>query len=404
MSGDLYIFNPEHDLCLANGDMNFIPPFSALRFARDCAGLTEWVDGSPGSCEGGPVRRIIPWGWDTVLRRRLQRRGIPDSLLPSDECLSEIRRLSHRKVAVEAGKYIVGAVGSPEYCPGRPVLAISDPSEIAPAVDALGEVVLKAPWSGSGKGLRYTRRGELSEADMGWCRRVIARQGCVMAERRERVVQDFAMLFSISESVTFEGYSLFWNDGGAYRGNVLAGDGWIRSRLSRMIPAEVLDRTLVAVTEWLTEHFVGHYRGYVGADMFVYAGGSADGDAGRAACAASGAAARGVEASGGAAGEPSAEPSTKPSVGPPPARHCLLAPCVELNVRMTMGLLARRLTDRHLPRASFPDGKYVLTVEYYPEPEQLRQRMSEAVKVLSPLSRESCYGVGIFAAGDCAGV
>ena len=35
------IFNPEHELCLANGDPNFVPPESALRFGRDCAKILE---------------------------------------------------------------------------------------------------------------------------------------------------------------------------------------------------------------------------------------------------------------------------------------------------------------------------------------------------------------------------
>ena len=55
------IFNPEHDLCLANGDPNFVPPESALRFGRECAGLNSWIETGDG---------IIPWGWDAVLKRR----------------------------------------------------------------------------------------------------------------------------------------------------------------------------------------------------------------------------------------------------------------------------------------------------------------------------------------------
>lgn len=403
MSGDLYIFNPEHDLCLANGDMNFIPPFSALRFAEDCACLTAWADGSAEDVAGGlpaccdavsSVRRIIPWGWDAVLKRRLQRQGIPDALLPSDESLSWIRRLSHRTVAAEAEKFIVREIGDSGLCPARPVLAISDPADIAPAVDEIGEVVLKAPWSGSGKGLRYTRCGELSDSDLGWCRRVIARQGCVMLERRERVIQDFAMLFSISEpdglrdGVRFEGYSLFWNEGGAYRGNVLAGDSWIRRRLSGMIPAEVLDRARAAAEAFLSERFAGRYRGYVGVDMFVYD----DAD-----CGAVGPSAPPVP--GIPCGSSRQLPSADVAEGCRGRRY-RLAPCVELNVRMTMGLLARRLADRHLPRESFLDGRYVLTVDYSPDPARLARRMSGAVKVLSALSPDACYGVGIYEAGD----
>lgn len=365
-----YIFNPEHDLCLANGDMNFIPPFSALRFGRDCAGLTEWVEGNPDEPDmpdndgespklsvENAVSAIVPWGWDPVLKRRLQREGVPDGLLPSDAELEEIRRLSCRTLAAEADAFVTCAVRNAEYCPERPVRAIIDPEKVEDFVNETEEVVLKAPWSGSGKGLRWARRGELSSNDLGWCRNVIAKQGCVMAERREKVVQDFAMLFRIGDCVDFEGYSLFWNENGIYKGNVLASDGWIRGRLASMIPPEVLDRTKEALTEFLAVNFTGHYRGYAGVDMFVYS------------------------------------PERRQSGEAP---HFCLAPCVEINVRMTMGLLARRVYDRHLDRGLFRDGKYVLTVEYSPDPDRLREKLSSAVKILSPESLSANYGIGIY--------
>ena len=89
------IFNPEHDLCMANGDANFVPPASALEFGKDCAGLTRWIDQSSDN-------EVVPWGWDAVLKRRLQKEGVPGSMLPSDADIAEIRRLSHRRNAVNA--------------------------------------------------------------------------------------------------------------------------------------------------------------------------------------------------------------------------------------------------------------------------------------------------------------
>ena len=93
------IFNPEHDLCMANGDANFVPPFSALEFGRDCAGLTSYIQ-KAGDGE------IVPWGWDAVLKQRLVKQGVPVSSLPSDEALDEIRRLSRRGIAAAAGAFV----------------------------------------------------------------------------------------------------------------------------------------------------------------------------------------------------------------------------------------------------------------------------------------------------------
>ena len=65
------IFNPEHELCLANGDPNFVPPESALRFGRDCAKILEILGDD--STPWPPV-----WGWDSVVRQKLLRNGVPE--------------------------------------------------------------------------------------------------------------------------------------------------------------------------------------------------------------------------------------------------------------------------------------------------------------------------------------
>ena len=39
-SNQIYIFNPEHDLCIANGDENFVPPRSAVGMESPSRGRT----------------------------------------------------------------------------------------------------------------------------------------------------------------------------------------------------------------------------------------------------------------------------------------------------------------------------------------------------------------------------
>lgn len=202
------IFNPEHDLCMANGDANFVPPFSALEFGRDCAGLTSYIQ-KAGDGE------IVPWGWDAVLKQRLVKQGVPVSSLPSDEALDEIRRLSRRGIAADAGAFVNANVPNPLLRPDGFVKEVSSVEDAVSAVEEFSDAVFKAPLSGSGKGLRWARRGELSASDLGWCKNIIARQGSLMVEKRLEVVQDFAMLFHVGpsddsgNSVNFEGYSLF---------------------------------------------------------------------------------------------------------------------------------------------------------------------------------------------------
>lgn len=366
------IFNPEHDLCMANGDANFVPPASALEFGKDCAGLTRWIDQSSDN-------EVVPWGWDAVLKRRLQKEGVPGSMLPSDAAIAEIRRLSHRGNAVSASIYVNDFQANADarllkyLRPLSYVREISDVNALTPAVEAFGDAVLKAPLSGSGKGLRWARRNELSASDLGWSRNVIAKQGSLMVEKRLEIVQDFAMLFHVGRSeVSFEGYSLFFNDNGIYKGNVLASDAHIFSRISCYVPNELIVNVKAALENYLECEFLGKYIGYVGADMFIYK----------------------------------------------EAGEYRLAPVGELNVRMTMGLLARRLYDWHLygnpqhikllrpgvselpasdmkPADQIPDldGQYAMCVEYSPVPGKLYSEKEEYLETLTEITPASRYAV-----------
>lgn len=366
------IFNPEHDLCMANGDANFVPPASALEFGKDCAGLTRWIDQSSDN-------EVVPWGWDAVLKRRLQKEGVPGSMLPSDADITEIRRLSHRRNAVNASIYVNDFQANADarllkyLRPISYVREITDINALTPAVEEFGDAVLKAPLSGSGKGLRWARCNELSASDLGWSRNVIAKQGSIMVEKRLEIVQDFAMLFHVGRSeVSFEGYSLFFNDNGIYKGNVLASDAHILSRISCYVSNELIVNVKTALEKYLECEFLGKYAGYVGADMFIYK----------------------------------------------EAGEYRLAPVGELNVRMTMGLLARRLYDRHLygnprqikllhpgvselpasdmkPADQIPDldGQYAMCVEYSPVPGKLYSEKEEFLETLTGITPASRYAV-----------
>ena len=366
------IFNPEHDLCMANGDANFVPPASALEFGKDCAGLTRWIDQSTDN-------EVVPWGWDAVLKRRLQKEGVSGSMLPSDADIAEIRRLSHRRNAVNASIYVNDFQANADarlmkyLRPVSYVREITDVNALTPAVEAFGDAVLKAPLSGSGKGLRWVRCNELSASDLGWSRNVIAKQGSIMVEKRLEIVQDFAMLFHVGRSeVSFEGYSLFFNDNGIYKGNVLASDAHILSRISCYVPNELIVNVKAALEKYLECEFLGKYTGYVGADMFIYK----------------------------------------------EAGEYRLAQVGELNVRMTMGLLARRLYDRHLygnsqqikllhpgfselpasdmkPADQIPDldGQYAMCVEYSPIPGKLYSEKDEFLETLTEITPASRYAV-----------
>ncbi len=355
------------------------------------------------------VGELNPWGWNPALVKRLRQWGVEDSLLPSDLRMETMRRLSSREQAVKMLRRFVAAFGicgessprpyeesssertenpfpriassssfseqssseqaesqisrfdassrlcgessseqttnilpraaSSELCGEssseevgyKPSLSTASSSlcgesffctelsQVEPLVCGWGETLLKAPFSGSGKGLRQGR-GTWTPALANWCSRVMRGQGGVVVEPLYNKVEDFAMEFRVEDDeVTFAGYSLFRTDGnGAYKGNLLATDAEIESRLARYVDVEALHALrcewLQALRQWL---FGVGYRGYLGVDMMV--------------C-------RFAEA--------------------PIYR---IHPCVEINLRMNMGVVARLFHDRFVEEGR--TGTF--TVEYW---------------------------------------
>ena len=262
MSNQIYIFNPEHDLCIANGDENFVPPRSAVGFAKENIDLSEHL-----KRPNKQRRQIVPWGWNHSLKKRLINEGIDPATLPSEEDLQFIRTHSRREFALDVHSQIISdapQVIGPDYR-----IVATSINEIEEFISANGSAVLKSPLSGSGKGIRFIRE-RLSESDEGWCRKTLAKQGSVIAEQRFEIIKECAVLFEChNEGIDFIGYSLFESRNGAYSKNILASNEDIEDIVAEYIPRD----TLIAVREdlknILADTLVGHYEGFLGVDQII---------------------------------------------------------------------------------------------------------------------------------------
>lgn len=326
---------------MADGSGSFIPPAAVVEFASRCSWVEKFMVGPEG--EEPPVE-IVPWGWDRCLRERLLKEGVPAERLPDDAQLDFIREHSRRELAVELLERLQSNTGE-DYASklGNRVQSSSEISgsivshayrivahtmeEIEIFLQEKGRVVLKAPLSGSGKGVRFAT-GELMETDRGWCRRTLQRQGAVIVEQRMELVKEFAMLFECGETVTFRGYSLFYATNGAYKGNLLASNGYIEKVLGELIPVEELGQVQKQIMEFLQEKLQGRYRGFVGVDQFV-------------------AEAEGVKGNG--------ENLS--------GRKFCWNPAMEINLRMTMGLVARNIYDYHAAEYGLGEGTHCFEPE-----------------------------------------
>ena len=292
MSDQIYIFNPEHDLCIANGDENFVPPRSALGFAKENTDLSDSL-----KRPNKQRRQIIPWGWNHSLKKRLINEGVDPVTLPSEDDLQFIRAHSRREFALNVHSRL-NCEGSQIIGPDYRIVAASV-SEIEAFISANGSAVLKSPLSGSGKGIRFVR-DRLSDSDKGWCRKTIDKQGSVIVERRFEIIKECAMLIECHhEGIDFIGYSLFESKNGAYSKNILASNEDIEDTIAEYIPRETLIAIREKLISILADTLVGHYEGFLGVDQIICQ-----------------------------------------------AESPIFIPVSEINLRMTMGLIARNQFDQ----------------------------------------------------------
>lgn len=282
----LYVFNPEHDLSLANGSPFFNAPLSAQQFAKDCSYLLSWMfdDGyvlvdekevGYGNLENVcseelsslAIDKIVPWGWDAMLVNTLQKLGVESDLLPTAEQQNIIRTLSHRQTAIDALKWIKTQIPLDVELPS--FMTNSSDAKVFFENVANRNAVYKMPWSGSGKGIRYCV-DTLTENDFKWLENVVVKQGGVVGERYYDVVQNFAMEFCVTDKVEFVGYSLFDTQNGSYKSSALVSDAVAVERLSKWVVVDVLEQCKAAIIRYFSECLLQKYEGYFGVDMFVY--------------------------------------------------------------------------------------------------------------------------------------
>jgi len=323
-----HLFNPEHDIALAHNQRHLTIPHAAQELRMNLSwipalwakdGDVVMVDDVPyavkaaqrsgleiadvlflnhNEVKGMTFDGVMPWGWDEVVCTHLKENGINLKLMPNDKQLAEIRRLSNRQLTIKTQTELRKGIEN-ETC-GEATYATSMKC-VTEQILEKRRIVLKAPWSSSGRGIRYVNN-EMAPNVEGWVKRIIRQQGGVMIEPLYCKVKDFGMEFFAQEdgTVRYAGLSLFHTTNGAYAGNILATESEKMRMLANYIP-ETLTKSII---QHIERHFAALLRniyiGPFGIDMMVVT--HTDG------------------------------------------RGFLLHPCVEINLRRTMGHVALSIT------------------------------------------------------------
>ena len=338
----LFLFNPDCEMAIADGGLFYTPPAHVVQMAEDLAFLPAWL-GDEGDrvlvgtlpdehfmetvrrvfqlkclplreCELGdfPNLKGEPWGCSPKMGHWLAEHGL------GEEWKTERKEWYSRKTARAGLGRLLETL--PETEPEVLPRICSSIAEIEQGIRG-GAYRVKAPWSSSGKG-QLALSGQVGSKEREWLTGVLRRQGYLMLERQLDKVKDFAAEFYMGEKgAEFVGWSFFvTGNHGEYRGNYVGIAGEPEEGLGGCVSASYADLLLREVTEMLNG-LLPHYRGYLGVDMMIYR-----------------------DASG----------------------RYRVQPCVEINLRYNMGIVALFLSRRYIAL----DGRGVFEVRYFPKPGQ----------------------------------
>lgn len=340
MAPQFFFFNPTCEMAVANGQVSYQPPAHLRVFERELALLPLWLAGEddwlwhPGLVDeayaaylrqvGAPkvqwatehklpkdtLVAARPWGWSPAAIRWLRALGLepaPHPLLPWQ---SDHRDLLSRYTGREL------ALRMKELLQGEALLAIPEVPRVLQRPEELEVLeatmtqpwLLKAPWSASGRGLFKIRSRSEGTARNPWVLGKLRQQGALLAEPFLDKVQDLSFHFVLdAQGVHFSGTTFFETDkDGQFLGC------YVGQRPTEKWGAFPMEEVLFAAAGLLQEALSGmdlhlHYHGFAGVDALLFRD---------------------------------------------EAGALRLHPCIELNLRSTMGRLNLALEQRLHPQSS----------------------------------------------------
>ena len=369
---DLYLFNPDNEISIANGTNGYTPKANISIMADDLACLSAYLAGKGDyvlvtkmpdfdfmksreeifGLDCKPViwekaqllsfNEIKPWGWSPrghSFLKELKSRCNEQFRESVMSTWSDKRRdLYSRRMAATCLAEMVRAIP----CIGEDI--IPRECNTLAGIRSLSEkedIVVKAPWSSSGKGILFIPKGQMTCKEEEVLSGILRKQGYVMVEKRLNRVLDFAMEFEMDRlfHLNFLGYSVFQTSRrGEYEGNKVASNSSLEGMIAKYTGTGFLHEIREQLEKVVTTVFHGKYVGYLGVDMMIYEGESGE---------------FGVQ------------------------------PCVEINLRYNMGIVSIAL-QRYLQESV--EG--VFNIHFSPRPGEIMQSV-EKNRDMYPLLMET---------------
>ncbi|SMO38998.1 hypothetical protein SAMN06265379_101446 [Saccharicrinis carchari] len=305
---DLYIFNPTGEMAIANGMHSFMPPRNLVRFEEDLAFLPSFYASdkdivyTPRLPEPDflalwhklglphinysdtlklpqvPYNYLRPWSWTPAIHHKTKHlkpycsvhfKQSPNYMWKQSsrdffsrettnrvQCLLNQDRNTENAIVVQT-----------------PAINISSIAQLDVWLAKQHAVILKTPWSSSGRGIHVIDPAKGRNANYAWIKGALKQQGFVTAEPLLDKVFDFSFQLNLRQNgeMDFSGISYSINDSKQHFIGAHINWPYQANEISELLTHTVLEQAvqrLIKAIKKIEPHT--YYQGPIGVDAIVY--------------------------------------------------------------------------------------------------------------------------------------
>lgn len=218
---------------------------------------------------------LHPWGWSPRIHHVFKdlKKNCSNSFLQqiNAEWKAEHKDIYSRKKALEVLDIFLHNHNEKYLSNCKKARICTSVEEIEELIAEWQQIVIKAPWSSSGRGLQVLRQSHLNDSITQWINGTLDQQKYLMVEALLNKQFDFSLQFRIHANgeVEFLGPGFFeTNSNGQYVGNILGGmPDLLQIHLTNELIQEMADGIANAMIQ---SGLNDQYCGYLGVDCMIY--------------------------------------------------------------------------------------------------------------------------------------
>ena len=308
MSTNIYIFNSTCEMEVANGSRTYDPKARFIEFSNELSFLpivfsksndiiisdripsAEFIKTINKTPLEVPIFSKIndittdslylkPWGWSPLMHQILLKLKpfCSDDFKNSPiwEWNKEQKNLYSRATALNILKDILNTENKNLISPHEVPIICKTLYEVEEIVKLGKKLILKSPWSSSGRGQQTVPPDQLSQTTKQWLKGILRTQGFVMVELFKEKVLDTSLHFEFTDTdIIFHGINAFKTDEkGQYIGNYInpQNHSEITKYLS-VLENEITENNFIEIITKALQRsiFPNYYRGVIGIDALIY--------------------------------------------------------------------------------------------------------------------------------------